>query len=108
MMGMMLPVQKPSNFRVSFRRLIDRLAPERTLVVLFGASAFGVGGYQLGATVALLGFAAYSIETLIRRNAAPWAPLTPSITTAPISRRSCWPRRAIAASTSCSTTSAKR
>ena len=39
------------------------------------ASAFGVGGYQLGATVALLGFAAYSIETLVRRNAAPWAPL---------------------------------
>jgi ATP-binding cassette, subfamily B, multidrug efflux pump len=34
MMGMMLPVQKPTNFRVSFRRLIDRLAPERMLVVL--------------------------------------------------------------------------
>ncbi len=34
MMGMMLPVQKPSNFKASFRRLLDRLAPERMLVVL--------------------------------------------------------------------------
>jgi ATP-binding cassette subfamily B protein len=34
MMGMMMPVQKPTNFRVSFRRLIDRLAPERMLVAL--------------------------------------------------------------------------
>jgi ATP-binding cassette subfamily B protein len=34
MMGMMMPVQKPTNFRVSFRRLLDRLAPERTLVAL--------------------------------------------------------------------------
>jgi ATP-binding cassette subfamily B protein len=34
MMGMTMPVQKPTNFRVSFRRLIDRLAPERTLVAL--------------------------------------------------------------------------
>ncbi len=33
-MGMMMPVQKPTNFRVSFRRLLDRLAPERTLVAL--------------------------------------------------------------------------
>ena len=31
---MMLPVQKASNFKASFRRLIDRLAPERTLVAL--------------------------------------------------------------------------
>jgi ATP-binding cassette subfamily B multidrug efflux pump len=34
MMGMMMPVGKPMNFRVSFRRLLDRLAPERTLVIL--------------------------------------------------------------------------
>ena len=35
MMGMMMmPTQKASNFRLSFRRLIDRLAPERTLVAL--------------------------------------------------------------------------
>jgi ATP-binding cassette subfamily B protein len=34
MMGIMLPVQKPSNFKASFRRLLDRLAPERTLVAL--------------------------------------------------------------------------
>ena len=35
MMGMMsMPVQKPGNFRVSFRRLLERLAPERTLVAL--------------------------------------------------------------------------
>jgi ATP-binding cassette subfamily B multidrug efflux pump len=35
MMGMMtMPVQKPGNFRVSFRRLLERLAPERLLVGL--------------------------------------------------------------------------
>ncbi len=34
MMGMMMPTQKPSNFKASFRRLLDRLAPERMLVVL--------------------------------------------------------------------------
>jgi ATP-binding cassette, subfamily B, multidrug efflux pump len=35
MMGMMtMPVQKPGNFRVSFRRLVGRLAPERRLVAL--------------------------------------------------------------------------
>jgi len=35
MMGMMtMPVQKPGNFRVSFRRLLQRLAPERMLVAL--------------------------------------------------------------------------
>ena len=34
MMGMMMPTAKPMNFRVSFRRLVDRLAPERTLVLL--------------------------------------------------------------------------
>ena len=44
-------------------------------ILMIRASAFGVVGYQLGATVALLGFASYSIETLIRRSAAPWAPL---------------------------------
>jgi len=31
---MTMPVQKPGNFRVSFRRLVQRLAPERTLVAL--------------------------------------------------------------------------
>ena len=35
MMGMMtMPVQKPGNFRLSFRRLLERLAPERMLVAL--------------------------------------------------------------------------
>jgi ATP-binding cassette subfamily B protein len=34
-MGMMsMPVQKPTNFRASFRRLLERLAPERRLVAL--------------------------------------------------------------------------
>lgn len=42
------------------------------------AAALGVLGtadYQIGATIALLGLAAYSIETLLRRGAAPWAPV---------------------------------
>jgi ATP-binding cassette, subfamily B, multidrug efflux pump len=34
MMAMMQPVQKASNFKASFRRLLDRLAPERMLVAL--------------------------------------------------------------------------
>jgi ATP-binding cassette subfamily B multidrug efflux pump len=34
MMSMMQPVQKPANFKASFRRLLDRLAPERSLVLL--------------------------------------------------------------------------
>jgi ATP-binding cassette, subfamily B, multidrug efflux pump len=34
MMGMSMPVQKPANFRASFRRLLGRLAPERTLVAI--------------------------------------------------------------------------
>jgi len=36
---------------------------------------FGANGYQFGATLALLGLAAYSIEALFRRGAAPFAPL---------------------------------
>jgi ATP-binding cassette, subfamily B, multidrug efflux pump len=41
MMGMMtMPVQKAADFRVSFRRLIGRLQPERRLVVLVIALAF--------------------------------------------------------------------
>jgi ATP-binding cassette subfamily B protein len=39
MMSMMQPVQKPANFKASFRRLLDRLAPERMLVVLVIALA---------------------------------------------------------------------
>ncbi|HEY4228192.1 MAG TPA: ABC transporter ATP-binding protein [Candidatus Limnocylindrales bacterium] len=35
----MQPVQKPMNFRASFRRLVDRLAPERPLVLLVIALA---------------------------------------------------------------------
>ena len=35
----------------------------------------GTAGYQIGATGALLGLAAYSIETLLRRGAAPSAPV---------------------------------
>jgi ATP-binding cassette, subfamily B, multidrug efflux pump len=34
MMAMMQPVQKASNFKASFRRLLDRLAPDRMLVAL--------------------------------------------------------------------------
>ena len=36
----------------------------------------GTAGYQIGATIALLGLAAYSIETLLQRGAAPWAPVS--------------------------------
>jgi hypothetical protein len=39
------------------------------------ASALGVGSYQLGATIALLGLALYSVETLITHRAAVWAPV---------------------------------
>jgi ATP-binding cassette, subfamily B, multidrug efflux pump len=39
MMSMMQPVEKPANFKASFRRLLDRLAPERMLVVLVIALA---------------------------------------------------------------------
>lgn len=35
----------------------------------------GADGYQIGAGLALLGLAAYSVETLFRRSAAPWGPL---------------------------------
>ncbi|HEX4303697.1 MAG TPA: hypothetical protein VHZ78_12950 [Rhizomicrobium sp.] len=35
----------------------------------------GTGGYRMGAAVALLGLAIYASETLLRRNAAPWAPV---------------------------------
>ncbi len=35
----------------------------------------GASGYQLGAAVALLGLAAYAVETLLRRGAVPWAPV---------------------------------
>jgi hypothetical protein len=42
-------------------------------VSVFGV--LGANGYQLGATVALIGLAVYTVETLLRRNAAPWAPV---------------------------------
>jgi hypothetical protein len=42
-------------------------------VSVFGV--LGAGGYQIGAAVALLGLAAYAIETLLRRSAALWAPV---------------------------------
>ncbi len=38
-------------------------------------SVLGAGGYQMGAAVALLGLAIYSVETLLRRHGAPWAPM---------------------------------
>jgi hypothetical protein len=44
-------------------------------ILTIRASAFGIGSYQLGATVALIGLALYSVETLLRRNAAPLAPV---------------------------------
>lgn len=47
-----------------------------TLVIRVSASAdLGTGGYQVGAVLALIGLAAYSIETLVRRGAARWAPV---------------------------------
>jgi hypothetical protein len=39
------------------------------------ASALGIGSYQLGAAIALLGLALYSLETLVGRHASPWAPV---------------------------------
>src|SRR5262249_25627084 len=39
------------------------------------ASALGVGSYQLGATIALLGLALYSVETLVTRRAGVGAPI---------------------------------
>jgi len=36
-------------------------------ILTIRASAFGVGTYQLGATIAVLGLALYSIETLLKR-----------------------------------------
>ena len=44
-------------------------------ILMIRASAFGIGGYQLGAAVALLGLAGYSLMTLYRRSGAPWAPV---------------------------------
>lgn len=44
-------------------------------ILTIRASAFGIGSYQLGATIALLGLAIYSLETLLRRNAAVLAPV---------------------------------
>jgi hypothetical protein len=38
------------------------------------ASALGFGTYQLGAAIALLGLAIYSVETLLRGSTAGWAP----------------------------------
>jgi hypothetical protein len=43
-------------------------------ILVVRASALGVGSYQLGATIALLGLALYSVETLITRRAPVWAP----------------------------------
>ena len=42
-------------------------------VAAFGV--LGAAGYQVGAILALLGLAVYSLDTLIRRGAAPWAPV---------------------------------
>ncbi|HLX33610.1 MAG TPA: ABC transporter ATP-binding protein [Candidatus Limnocylindrales bacterium] len=49
MMGMMMPAAKPANFRVSFRRLLRRLAPERTLVL------FVIGLAVVSVTFAVIG-----------------------------------------------------
>jgi hypothetical protein len=43
-------------------------------ILMVRMSAFGIGTYQLGATIALLGLAIYSVETLLRGSAAVWAP----------------------------------
>lgn len=65
------------------RRTLGHAATTGIVIFVAGtlairAAAFGVlgtAGYQIGATIALLGLAAYSIETLLRRGAAPWAPV---------------------------------
>lgn len=44
-------------------------------ILMIRASAFGIGAYQLGAAVALLGLALYSLETLFKRSAAILAPV---------------------------------
>lgn len=44
-------------------------------ILAIRVSAFGIGSYQLGATIALLGLAIYSLETLLRRNALVLAPV---------------------------------
>jgi len=40
-----------------------------------GLRRAGTSGYQLGAAIALLGLAAYAVETLLQRSATPWAPI---------------------------------
>jgi hypothetical protein len=44
-------------------------------ILVVRASALGVGSYQIGAAIALLGLVLYSLETLITRRAAIWAPI---------------------------------
>jgi hypothetical protein len=44
-------------------------------IVMVRVSAFGIGAYQTGATVALLGLAVYATETLVTRRGWLWAPL---------------------------------
>jgi hypothetical protein len=57
-------------------------------ILTIRASAFGVGSYPLGAAIALLGLAAYSIDVLRKQYAGHWAPiffltsLPPAITAA--------------------------
>ena len=43
-------------------------------ILMVRASALGIGAYQLGAAVALVGLAIYSLETLVTRRASAWAP----------------------------------
>jgi hypothetical protein len=44
-------------------------------ILMIRAAAFGIGNYQLGATIALAGLNAHALETLWMRSAAPWAPI---------------------------------
>jgi len=44
-------------------------------LLIVRASAFGLGSYQLGATVTLLGLTIYAVDALARRSTPPWAPL---------------------------------
>ncbi len=39
------------------------------------ASAFGIGTYQIGSLIALIGLLIYSLDALFARRSAPWAPL---------------------------------
>lgn len=44
-------------------------------ILVVRASAFGIGNYPLGAMIALTGLAVYSLDALVKRYMAIWAPI---------------------------------